>query len=123
MANTLGFKVTCNKANAEIYIINMIVGSYFLPNEKVDKRLASKRIDYSLLKKEKQIDWEDEIIKKMESLGEAVLNRLCSLKYYLQILSEDEKTVAHFRTGFEEIICKIDENGRLTSFKLVEGAA
>lgn len=123
MANTLGFKVTCNKANAEIYIINMIVGSYFLPNENVDKRLASKRIDYSLLKKEKQIDLEDEIIKKMESLGEVALNRLCSLKYDLQIFSEGEKTVAYFRTGFEEIICKIDENGRLTSFKLVESVA
>lgn len=121
MANVLGFNVTCNKVNAEIYIINMIVGSYFTQNRKVDKKISEKRIDYSLLKKDRQIDAEKELIEKMEGLGSEIINRLSNLRYDLQIFMEGKDTVVGFRTGFEEILCRIDSRGKLKGFSLVEG--
>lgn len=121
MANVLGFNVTCNKVNAEIYIINMIVGSYFTQNRKVDKKMSEKRIDYSLLKKDKQLEAEKELIEKMEDLGTDIQKKLSSLRYDLQIFTEGKDTVVGFRTGFEEILCRIDNRGKLRGFSLIEG--
>lgn len=118
MANLSSFKVSCNKVNAEIYIVNMIVGSYFISTKK--NELKGKRIDYSLFGKNKQEETEALVINRMEKLPENVLGKLKELQYELIIEPSENGTILRFRTGFEGIICFIDKRGKLVDLRYIE---
>ncbi|MCQ2520357.1 MAG: hypothetical protein MJ107_07495 [Lachnospiraceae bacterium] len=113
MSKLSSFSVSCNKTNAMIYISNMIVGSYYKADAKNDKVMNRLKIDYSLLGNKDQLAAEETVIKKMEALDVNCLKKMESLRYSLKIEPCRDKTVLWFRTGFEEIICLINDKGNL----------
>lgn len=114
------FKVTDNRANAEVYIVNMIVGSYFKNNSEISSVASVCRGDYYMLKQSEQCRAEAEVIRKMEALGKAALDKLSELKYEFITQMAAGNVFIWFRTGFEEIVCCIDNIGRLADFQFVE---
>lgn len=106
-------QLTCDKQNAKTYIVNMIVGSYFMKSKQLK---GSYLIDYSLMKFSEQIKEEKDVIFKMDHLKNSVFS---DLKYSLIIKKHQKNVFLWFRTGFEEIICSINPKGRITDFQCV----
>lgn len=106
-------QLTCDRQSAKAYMVNMIVGSYFL--ESNDLR-GCYLIDYSLMKSSNQIREEKDVIMRMNRLNNSVFG---DLRYSLIIEKHQSNMFLWFRTGFEEIICSINPKGKITNFQCV----
>ena len=119
MAYLFNVKYTCNKMDAEFYIVNMIVGSYFANNKKLVPMAARCKMQYHLLSEKEQISRENYIIRKMESLPKRTLENISQLQYVLEMVTVEGIHFLWFRTGFEEIICAIDSDADVVHFEQV----
>lgn len=114
MADLSNKKMKCNKVNAEAYILYMIIDSYFAKG--VGTGLVSRyKTDYNLMSEQARIQAELRVIRKIEKIFGNRLDDIAVLDYELKAVRMDGGIFLWFRTGFEEIVCYVDDSGKPVS--------
>ena len=117
MSSIVKYSVKSNKTAAQIYIDNMIVGSYFA-NASNDSNLANQGLmDYRLMKPEDQVKAEARVISMMEKLPKDFLDSIADMRYSLSVQKSDDGVKVCFSTGFEEVVLVHDKAGKVVSIE------
>lgn len=107
-----------NKQLASAYIVFMIAGSYF---HKCHCQSRSPRffLHYAEMPRQKQFEYEQRVIKKIECLDKTFLEKLSQLQCEVVGWQEEGDFVMVFQTyGFEELEFIINQNGNFQLLNL-----